>query len=150
MGIRKPPPTDIDPLPHRWRNLPPLTGLRSGQVLTVCRPRRWPGNRNDVILARHTLARLLTSHHQILGDGGYRAINAISTPRHDHTGRNIRNGYYRAPPRVQAGVEHLIAPLNHWQVPRQFRRRGRTINHSLQTIARLRNLKTHKQLRANS
>lgn len=28
--------TDIDPLPHRWRNLLPLTGLTSGQVRTVC------------------------------------------------------------------------------------------------------------------
>lgn len=28
--------TDIDPLPLRWRNLLPLTGLTSGQVRTVC------------------------------------------------------------------------------------------------------------------
>ena len=32
----KPSPTDIDPLPHRWRNLLPLTGLSAGQVRTVC------------------------------------------------------------------------------------------------------------------
>jgi hypothetical protein len=27
MGFMKPPPTDINLLPHRWRNLVPLTGL---------------------------------------------------------------------------------------------------------------------------
>ena len=32
MTIMKPSPTDIDPLPHRWRNLLPLTGLSRGQV----------------------------------------------------------------------------------------------------------------------
>lgn len=31
----KPPPTDIDPLPRRWRNLLALTGLTPGQVHTV-------------------------------------------------------------------------------------------------------------------
>jgi hypothetical protein len=30
-GLMKPSPTDIDPLPHRWRNLLPLTGLTAGR-----------------------------------------------------------------------------------------------------------------------
>jgi hypothetical protein len=32
----RPSPTDIDPLPHRWRNLVPLTGLTAGQIRTIC------------------------------------------------------------------------------------------------------------------
>jgi hypothetical protein len=36
--------------------------------------RCWPGNRNDVIVARATVAHLLTGHQDILGDGGYRGI----------------------------------------------------------------------------
>ncbi len=35
MWVMKPSPTDINPLPHRWRNLLPLTGLTRGQVHTV-------------------------------------------------------------------------------------------------------------------
>jgi hypothetical protein len=31
----EPSPTDIDPLPHRWRKLVPLTGLTVGQVRTI-------------------------------------------------------------------------------------------------------------------
>ena len=263
----KPAPADIDPLPHRWQNLLPLTGLKTGQVLTVCllahhrappRPGRpwglplpvrvllvlihlrtnlttralaalfgtsqsavdriihhlipvlanalrpsqdhdsthpwiidgtlipvhdhsitaisknyrrsvntqiiicahrcsvivagqcWPGNRNDVIVARHTVAHLLTSHHQILGDGGYRGITSINTPRRDRTGRIIRDDHYRAHRRIRARVEHVIARLKDWQILRQCRRRGDAINHSLQIIAGLWNLNTHTQLRVTS
>jgi hypothetical protein len=77
--------------------------------------RCWPGNRNDVIVARHTVVRLLTSHHQILGHGGYRGINTIGTPRRDHTGRIIRDEYYRAHRQVRARVEHVIGRLKDWK-----------------------------------
>ena len=36
IGIMKPSPTDIDPLPPRYRNLVPLTGLTARQVHIVC------------------------------------------------------------------------------------------------------------------
>jgi hypothetical protein len=36
MAIMKPSPTDNDPLPHRWPNLVPLTGLTASQIRTVC------------------------------------------------------------------------------------------------------------------
>jgi hypothetical protein len=206
-----PSPTDIDPLPHRWRNLVPLTGLTVGQARTICalarhhltpvrgrpwslplqvrvllvlihlrtnlttralaalfhisqsavdriihhlvpvlsrelRPapdtsnhtwiiddtlipvhdqsitaisknhrrsintqiiicahrRRvvvagqcWPGNRNDVIVARHTVVQLLNGR-VVLGNGGYRGITSITIPRRDQTGRIIRDDHYRA------------------------------------------------------
>jgi hypothetical protein len=38
----------------------------------------WPANRNDVIVARHTVAHLLDGRI-VLGDRGYRAITSITT-----------------------------------------------------------------------
>ena len=108
----------------------------------------WPGNRNDVIVARHTVVQLLDGR-VVLGDGGYRGITSIATPRRDHSGRIIRDDHYRVHRRIRARVEHVIARLKDWQILRQCRRRGDAINHSLQIIAGLWNLKTHNQLRVN-
>ncbi|ASL18417.1 transposase family protein [Mycobacterium intracellulare] len=94
------------------------------QRRVVITGRCWPGNRNDVIVARATVAPLLTGHHRILGDGGYRGIITITTPRRDHTGRIIRDDHYRAHRRIRARVEHVIARLKDWQILRQCRRRG--------------------------
>jgi len=52
--------------------------------------------------------------------------------------------------RIRARVEHVIARLKDSQILRQCRRRGNTINHSLQIIAGLWNRKTHHQLRVNT
>jgi hypothetical protein len=112
--------------------------------------RCWPGNRDDVILARHTAAHLLAGQHEILGDGDYRGIDTITTPRRDRTGRIIRGDQYQAHRRIRAHVEHVIARLKDWQILRQCPRRAQAINHSLQIIAGLWNLETHKQLRVNS
>jgi hypothetical protein len=109
----------------------------------------WPGNRNDVIVARHTVAHLLDGR-LVLGDGGYRGNTSITTPRRDHTGRIIHDHRYRAHRRIRARVEHVIARLKDWQIPRQCRRRGDAINHSLHIIAGLWNLKTPDQLRVTS
>ena len=111
--------------------------------------RCWPGNRNDVIAGRHTVAHLLTGH-DILGDGGYRGIAASTTPRRGHTGRIIRDDHQRTHRRIRARVEHVIARLKDWQTLRQCHRRGDAINHSLQVIAGLWNLQTHNQLQVNS
>jgi hypothetical protein len=51
------------------------------QVVAV--GRYWPGNRNDVIVARHTVAHLLDGD-VLLGDGGYCGITSINTPRRNH------------------------------------------------------------------
>ena len=87
---------------------------------------------------------------EILGDGGYRGLTSIATPRRDHTGRIIRDDYYRAHRKIRARVEHVIARLKDWQILRQCRRHGHAINHSLHIIAGLWNLKTHTPLRVNS
>ncbi|CQD23984.1 hypothetical protein BN1232_05992 [Mycobacterium lentiflavum] len=39
--------------------------------------RCWPGNRNDVVVARHTVAQLLDGR-VVLGDGGYRGVTSIT------------------------------------------------------------------------
>ena len=77
------------------------------RVVTV--GRCWPGNRNDVVVARHTVAHLLTGGREILGDGGYRGINTIATPRRDRTGRIIRDQHWREHRRIRARVEHIVA-----------------------------------------
>ena len=110
----------------------------------------WPGNRNDVVVARATIAHLLTGQHQILGDGGYRGIASITSPRRGPDGRIIRDDSYRAHRRIRARVEHVIARIKDWQILRQCRRHGEAINHSLQIVAGLWNLKIRGQLRVNS
>jgi hypothetical protein len=108
----------------------------------------WPGN-PDVIVARHTVTQLLDGH-VVLGDGGYRGIGSITTPRRDHTGRIIPDHPYRAHSRIRAHVEHVNARLKDWQILRQCRRRGDATNHNLHNITGLWNLKNHAQLRVDS
>jgi len=118
------------------------------RVVAVGRCR--PGNRNDVVAARATVAHLLTGEHVILGDGGYRGIDSITTPARDRSGRVIHDDNYRTHRRIRARVEHVIARLEDRQILRQCRRRGYAINHSLHIIAGLWNLKTHNQVRVTS
>jgi hypothetical protein len=109
----------------------------------------WPGNRNDIVVAHATVGHPL-GHHEVLGDGGCRGIAPIRSPRRDKTGRIIDDHAYRAHRRIRARVEHVIARIKDWQILRQCRRRGNAINHSLQIVAGLWNLKASSQLRVNS
>lgn len=110
----------------------------------------WPGNRNDVIVARSTVAHLLNGTWRLLGDGGYRGIATITSPRRGPDGRIIHDSNYRKHRRIRARVEHAIARPKDWQILRQCRRRGQAIDHSLHIVAGLCNLKTRAQLRVNS
>ena len=101
----------------------------------------WPGNRNDAVVARHTVLQSL-DRRVVLGDGRYRAITSNTSPPRDHTGPIIRDDHYRAHRRIRARVEHVIARLKDWQILPQCRRRGDATNHSLQVIAGLWNLNT--------
>jgi hypothetical protein len=105
-----------------------------------------PANHNNVVIARATLADLLTSH-EILGDRG---IATITTPAPDRSRRIIHDEHFRTHRHVRARVEHIPARLKDRQIPRQSRPRGQAINHNLHIIAGLWNLKTHKLLRVNS
>lgn len=110
----------------------------------------WPGNRNDVVVARHTVADLIDGSRTVLGDGGYRGITTITGPRRGPGGRIIRDHHWRAHRRIRARVEHVIARLKDWQILRQCRRRGPAINHTLHIITGLWNLKCCGQLRVTS
>lgn len=125
-----------------------IISARSRHVVAV--GQSWPGNRNDVVVARHTVAPLLTGDRVVLGDGGYRGISTITGPRRGAAGRIIHDDHYRTHRRIRARVEHVIARLKDWQILRQCRRRGNAINHSLQIVTGLWNLKTHNQLRVIS
>ena len=71
--------------------------------------RCWPGNRNDVVVARHTVMQLLDDRI-VLGDGGYRGITSITTPRRDKTGRIIRAT-------TTAGLTAVSAPASNTSSP---------------------------------
>ncbi|WP_148286598.1 transposase family protein [Mycobacterium canetti] len=53
---------------------------------------------------------------EILGDGGYRGIDSITSPARDKSGRIIRDDQYRAHRRIRARVEHVIARIKDWQI----------------------------------
>ena len=164
----KPVTTDTDDVSHRYRNLVPLTGDRTILHLvpalalslqpapddsTLVEHRRHPHPgarpvdlRNDVIVARHTVADLI-DRRVVLGDCGDRGIDSILTSRCDKTGPIIHD-HYQAHRRIRAPVKHVIARLKDWQLLCQCRRRGKAINHGLQLIAGLWNLKTRNQLRS--
>jgi hypothetical protein len=118
---------------------------RSINTHVICAERRrvvavgqcWPGNRNDVMAALHTIAYLLTGDRVVLGDGGYRGIPAISTPARDRTGRTICDHHYRTLSRIRARIENVIVRLKDWQILRQRRRRDDAVNHALHIITGL-------------
>jgi hypothetical protein len=156
----------------------PLAGLTPSQIRTTnLLAVQWPPTRPGRLWALPAPARVLlvlihlrtnlTTHalteslhatpwhtcsmaRDIRGDGGYRGITSIATPRRDPTGRIIGHHHYRTHHRNRARVEHVIARLKDWQILRQCRRRAGAINQSLQIIAGLWNFKTHTQLRVNS
>ncbi|HTJ33686.1 MAG TPA: transposase family protein, partial [Dactylosporangium sp.] len=89
----------------------------------------WPGNRNNIIVARAQHDTLLTDPpRQVLGDGGYRSLPGVIGPRRDSHGRIIRDEAWRRHRRRRATVEHVIARLKDWQILRQCRRPGHGID----------------------
>jgi DDE family transposase/DDE superfamily endonuclease len=120
------------------------------QLVTRARDRRvvavgagWPGNRNDVVVFRATLAdRVAASgHRRLAGDGGYRGAPGVITPRRGPDGRIVRDQAYRRFARRRAGAEHVLARLKDWQVLRQCRRRGPGIDLAVAGVAALHNLR---------
>jgi hypothetical protein len=101
----------------------------------------WPGNRNDVVVARRTVADLIDDSPTVLDDGGYRGITTITGPRRRPDGRIIRDHHYRAHRPIRTRVEHVTARIKDRQILRQSRRRGEAINHSLHIITGPWNLK---------
>ena len=104
----------------------------------------WPGNRNDIVVARNTMAEHLAAvRGPVLGDGAYRSLPGIITPRRDSSGRIIRDQHWQRHKRMRATVEHVIARLKDWQILRQCRRKGCSLDQLLQIIAGLHNLRAN-------
>jgi hypothetical protein len=80
-------------------------------------------------------------HPQLIGDGGYRGGDGMTTPSRDSSGRIIRDDTSKKFIRRRATVEHIIARLKDWQILRQCRRRRRGIDYAVAGVAALYNLR---------
>ncbi|WP_319461872.1 transposase [Micromonospora sp. RTP1Z1] len=109
----------------------------------------WPGNRNDIVVARAQPGLLAAAPRQILGDGAYRSLPGVTTPTRHQNGRIIRDDAWRRHRRRRATVEHVIARLKDWQMLRQIRRRGDQIDHVIGAAVAIYNHRLD-QLRLNS
>jgi hypothetical protein len=100
-----------------------------------------PGNRNDVVVFRETVGSTLPAHPRLSGDGGYRGIDRIRSPRRGPDGKIIKDRAYRRFRKRRAVAEHTLARLKDHQILRQCRRKGDSIDHAIAGIAALHNLK---------
>ncbi|MER6979048.1 transposase [Streptomyces carpinensis] len=155
-----PPPTDrrelwvvdgtLIPVHDQERTAKSKNYRRSVNVQVVCRARdrrvvavgdAWPGNRNDIVVFRETLGKVLPDHPRLSGDGGYRGSDRIRTPSRGADGRIIKDRNYRRFRQRRAVAEHTIARLKDHHILRQCRRRGNAVNHAVAGVAVLHNLK---------
>lgn len=118
------------------------------QVVARARDRRvvavgdaWPGNRNDVVVYRETLADQLKDHPRISGDGGYRGAPGVRSPAPGPDGRIVRDRNYTRFRRRRAGAEHVLAELKCWKVLRDCRRGGDAITTIARGVAAMHNLR---------
>lgn len=112
----------------------------------------WPGNRNDIIVARATVK--LPPDAITLTDGGYRSFPGATTPpRLDRPQPLTLFSTDARPPdaealaalvehrRIRARIEHVLARMKDWQILRQCRRKGDGINQAVRAVAYLHNLR---------
>jgi hypothetical protein len=111
-----PPPTDkrelwlvdgtLIPVHDKKRTAKSKNYRRSVNAQVVCRARdrravavavgkAWPGNRNDVVVVRETVGKTLPAHPRLSGDGGYRGIDTIRSPRRGPDGKIVKDRAYR-------------------------------------------------------
>ena len=87
----------------------------------------WPGNRNDIVVAKATVR--LPAGHTTLTDGGYRSMpGATLPPKGDATRLTAHK-------RLRARIEHVLARIKDCQILRQCRRRGNAINLAVRCVA---------------
>ena len=103
----------------------------------------WPGNRNDIIVFRNTLQNDpdVGEYPRLKGDGGYRGVDTIQSPRRGPGGLIIHDASYRRFVKRRAAAEHVLARLKDWQILRQCRRRGSSIDQAARAVAMLHNLR---------
>ncbi|WP_338683262.1 transposase family protein [Streptomyces acidiscabies] len=91
----------------------------------------WPGNRNDIVVFRATMAGRVAGHRLTIGDDAYRSAPEVVTSRNKNKAFAKRRGR----------AEHGLARLKDYRVLRRHRRRGDTINDTIRAVAVLHNLK---------
>ena len=102
----------------------------------------WPGNRNDIIVARATIT--IPPGAIVLTDGGYRSLpGATLPPRNSPALLTVHK-------RIRAEIEHVLARLKDRQILRQCRRRGSSINLAVRAVAYLWNLKLTTSSRSDT
>ena len=113
-------------------NVQLIAHARTGRLLSP--GPAWPGNRNDITIAKHTLVDLVAQlPGTVLADGGYRSLPGVRLPpREDpeklHAHRSQR-----------ARIEHIIARLKDWQILRNCRRKRQAIDDAITAIVALYN-----------
>lgn len=107
---------------------------RSANAQVVCDHKRrvvfvgtaWPGNRNDIIVARETVP----TGRTFKTDGAYRTFPGAITPPPRNEPRKRQRHI-----QVRARAEHTIARMKDWQILRQCRSRDGAIDQALQAVA---------------
>jgi len=117
-----------------------LTRYANRRVVTV--GKTWPGNRNDIIVAKATMTDIVSqAPGVVLGDGAYQSMPGVTTPKRDSSGKIIRDEAWELHRKLRASVEHVIARLKDWQILRQCRRKAKGIDQALQAVAGIYNLR---------
>jgi hypothetical protein len=111
-----------------------LTRYANRRVIAV--GKTWPGNRNDIIVAKATMTDILAqAPSAILGDGAIQSMPGITTPKRDSSGKIIQDEAWELHQKLRASVEHVTARLKDWQILRQCRRKTKGIDQALQAVA---------------
>jgi hypothetical protein len=93
----------------------------------------WPGNPNDIVIAKATIH--LPEAITTLTDGGYRSMPGATPPPNDDAAQLAVHK------RLRARIEHSLAQMKDWQTLRQCRRRRNAINLAVRCVAYLGNLR---------
>jgi hypothetical protein len=101
----------------------------------------WPGTRNDSVVFGATIGPEVTEHQRLIGDGGYRGGDGVTSPRRGPDGRIVRDETWRRFRTRRATVEHVLAELKVCSVPRDWRWKGSGIDQSVRAVATLDNLR---------
>lgn len=117
-----------------------LTRYTNRRVIAV--GKTWPGNRNDIIVAKATMTKVVSqAPGAVLGDGTYQSMPGVTTPKRDSSGKTLRDQAWETHRKLRASVEHVIARLKDWQILRQCRRKAKGIDQALQAVAGIYNLR---------
>ena len=110
-------------------------------VVTVGTP--LPGNRNDSISFAASGVEHATRTATVIADGGYQGTRAHIPQRRRHKDEPLvdwKESHNASHRKVRARIEHTVAKMKTWKVPRDCRLRGTGSAEAMAGIARLHNL----------